>query len=114
MRELISKLSKGQIEYDLPETEVSVTAIEEAVGAGAVWRSSFEVFSGRGEEIKGLVYSTNEYLKIRNRQFVGRNNKIEMELDTRVLEPKDVVSGRINIVSNGGELFIPFRFEIQP
>lgn len=114
LRELISKLSKGQIEYDLPETEVSVTAIEESVGAGTVWRSSFEVFGNRDEEIKGLVYSTNEYLKVLNRQFVGRNNRIELELDTSVLEPKDVINGRINIVSNGGELFIPFHFEIQP
>lgn len=113
MKELIGKLSRGQIEYDLPETEISVTSIEKSVEQGTVFRGSFEVFNKTEGEIKGIVYSTNEYLRIINSQFIGKNNKIEYELDTRVLEQSDVISGRINIVSNGGEIFIPFNFDIK-
>lgn len=113
MKELIGKLSKGQIEYDLPETEVSVTAIEETIETGTVFRSSFHVFGNHDEVIKGLVYSTNEYVRIINPQFIGRDNKVEYEIDTGILEPTDVITGRMNIVSNGGELFIPFKFDIK-
>ena len=44
MKELIGKLSRGIIEYDLPEAEVSVTTIEKTVEAGTVFRGSFEIF----------------------------------------------------------------------
>ena len=114
MKELIGKLSKGQIEYLLPKTEVSVTSIEQSVEAGTVFRASFEVYNENQGELKGIVYSTNEYVKVLNSNFIGERNIINYELDTRILEQGDLIVGRLNVVSNGGEIYVPFRFEIMP
>lgn len=113
MKELIGKLSRGIIEYDLPEAEVLVTTIEKTVEAGTVFRGSFEIFGKQENKLKGLVYSTNEYLHILNSQFIGSRNKIEYEVCTEKLCAGDVVTGRINIVSNGGEIFIPFQITVE-
>lgn len=114
MKELIGKLSRGIIEYDLPEAEVSVTSIEKNIEAGADFRGSFDVCCKNGKRLKGIVYSTNEYLTIVNNQFVGINNKIDYEVNTDRLSAGDAVTGQINIVSNGGEIIIPFNFTIEP
>lgn len=114
MKELIGKLSRGIIEYDLPEAEVSVTSIEKNIEAGTNFRGSFDVFCKKERKLKGIVYSTNEYLKIINNQFIGISNKIEYEVNVDKLEEGDTVTGRINIVSNGGEIFIPFNIKIEP
>ena len=114
MKELIGKLSRGQIEYFLPKTDVSVTSIEQSIEAGTVFSSSFDVYNQNDGEIKGIVYSTNEYVKIINNNFIGKRNTIKYELDTKVLEQGDSIDGRFNIVSNGGEIYVPFKFDIMP
>ncbi|MBQ3544953.1 MAG: hypothetical protein IJA34_08220 [Lachnospiraceae bacterium] len=112
MKELIGKLSHGIIENNIAELEVSVTSIEESIEAGTVFRGKFEIFNKNEGELKGIIYSSNEYLRILNDQFVGKNSKIEYEVNTKYMEPGDIISGKINIVSNGGEVFIPFMINI--
>lgn len=114
MKELIGKLSRGIIEYELPEADVSITSIEKNIEAGTNFRGSFDVFCKQERKLKGIVYSTNEYLRIINNQFIGVSNKIEYEVNTDRLNAGDMVTGRINIVSNGGEIFIPFNIMIEP
>ena len=113
MKELVGKLSRGQVEYSLPQVDVSVISIEKNIEAGLIFCDSFEVFNKLPGEIKGIVYSTNEYLTITENQFLGKINKIEYRIDTRVLEPGDEIKGRINIVTNGGEVYVPFDFRIK-
>ena len=113
MKELVGKLSRGKIEYDLPETEVTVVSIEKDIETGVIFSDFFEVFDKKGGTIKGIIYSTSEYVKIVNNQFCGKRNRIEYRIDTTVLEPEDEFSGRINVVSNGGESYIPFKFHIR-
>lgn len=113
MKELIGKLSRGIIEYNLPEVEVSVTDIDKSIEAGELYHGSFEIFSKDDNELKGIVYSTCEKFKIINDQFVGRNNKIEYVIDGKNSEIGDVIKGRVNIVSNGGELFIPYTIAVK-
>lgn len=43
MKELIGKLSRGIIEYNLPEVEVSVTDIDKSIEAGELYHGSFEI-----------------------------------------------------------------------
>lgn len=112
MKELIGKLSRGTIEYHLPKLEVSVTVIEQNVEAGSKYSGSFEIFSGNDGELKGIVYSTDERFRIINDQFIGRNNIICYEISGEQMESGETIQGRIKIVSNGGEMFIPFTVHI--
>lgn len=112
MKELVGKLSRGIIEYSVPEIETSVFEIEESIEEGKTIRGSFEVFCEQDFELKGIVYSTNEYLNIVTEQFIGNRCKIEYDILAEILEAGQVLEGRINIVSNGGEAFIPFKITI--
>lgn len=112
MKELIGKLSRGTIEYNLPELEVSVTTIEENVEAGSKCNGSFEIFSGNGMELKGIIYSTDERFRILNDQFIGKDNVIRYEISGEHMERGEKIKGRLQIVSNGGEMFIPFSINI--
>lgn len=113
MKELIGKLSRGIIEYNLPEVEVSVTDIDKTIETGELYRGSFEIFGKNDNELKGIVYSTSEKFKIVNDQFVGKVNRIEYIIDGKYCETGDVIEGRVNIVSNGGELFVPYRINVK-
>lgn len=113
MKELIGKLSRGTIEYKLPEVEVSVTDIEKTIEEGSVCHDSFEIFSENNKELKGIVYSTDERLRIINDQFIGERCVIRYEISGKKMESGDTIQGRINVVSNGGEMFIPFTVHIK-
>lgn len=112
MKELIGKLSRGVIEYNHAEAEVSVTSVEETVETGTVFRGHFEVFNKKDGILKGIVYSTNEYFRIVNSQFIGERSRIDYEINAKGFESGDIINGRINIVSNGGEFFVPFIITI--
>lgn len=113
MKELIGKLSRGIIEYNLPEIEISVIDINLSIEVGEVYRGSFDIYAKNDRELKGIVYSTDEKFKIITSQFVGKNNKIEYEISGKIAEPGDEITGRINIVSNGGEVYIPFSVNVK-
>ena len=45
MKELIDKLARGTIEYDMPVLEVSVSEINKTLHSEKVYEDSFSVFS---------------------------------------------------------------------
>lgn len=108
LKELIGKLSRGTIEYEFPEVETSVMDIRLEVEEGQKIHGFFEVFSKNEGDIKGIVYSSDNRFRIVNDQFIGKRCKIEYDVNGEHLEKGDNIKGRINIVSNGGELFVPF------
>ncbi len=114
MREIIGKLARGIYEYELPVIMSSVSIIEETIETGIIYNGSFELYSENEEELKGIVYSTNDKFIIINNQFIGKRNKINFKVLTEFTEIRDNVSGNINIVSNGGEIVIPFKINIEP
>ena len=56
MKELIEKLARGVIEYDLPVLETSVSEIDKKVHSEKAFKSSFTVFSSNEASLKGFVY----------------------------------------------------------
>lgn len=113
MKELIDKLALGITEYDLPVLETSVSEIRQTLSSEKVYEDSFTVFSSNDIELKGFVYSTNENVKIIDRQFSGLNQTIRYSIDTEFINEGDTVECEINIVSNGGELAIPVSFKVD-
>ena len=114
MKEIIGRLSRGIYEYDIPIIMSSVSIIELTIGTDIIYSGSFELFSVNDMELKGIVYSTNEKFIIINNQFIGKTNKINFKIVTEFSEIRDRVEGCINIVSNGGEIVIPFDINIEP
>ena len=112
MKALVDRLAIGKIEYEIPQIELSVAAIEQTVAAGNCFNGSFKVDSLNGIPVKGLIYSTNSRLKIEKEQFGGMENKVSYSVDTHYTKEGDSIRGEINIVTNGGEFRIPFEITI--
>ena len=113
MKELIDKLARGVIEYELPVLETSVSEISKKVYSEKAFKSSFVVFSSNQECLKGFVYATNENIVIENKTFYGRENEINFSIATEYINDGDEVIGDIYVVSNGGEVVIPVRIKVE-
>lgn len=112
MKELIGKLSRGILDYSIPVIETSVNDIELSVEAGRKITGSFDVFTGNGFEMKGIVYSSHDSIVITDDQFIGNRCTIRYEVSARFCGPEDIFEGRINIVSNCGEIFLPVKIHV--
>ena len=64
MKELIDKLVCGTIEYEQPVLEASVANIDTMLHSEKLTEGSFEVYSSNNRKLKGMVYSTHEFVHI--------------------------------------------------
>jgi len=113
MKELIDKLSLGIIEYESLEAVSDITELLISVQAKELYTGSFHIISTTGEEIKGIVYSTDERLIIDTATFLSEKALINYSVDARLIDENTSFNGFINIVSNGGEFVIPFTVKIE-
>lgn len=113
MKELVGKLSRGVIEYDLPTVETSVSEISKELYDDENAEGAFSVFCESDSEIKGIVYSTSDKVIVKNDKFMGQSSIINYFVNTKGCEDGTVITGRFNVVTNGGEVFIPYNFEIK-
>lgn len=113
MKELIEKLARGVIEYDVPVLEVSVSEIDKKVHSEKAFKSSFTVFSSNDVPLKGFVYSSNENILIEDKTFAGKSQEIHFSIATDYINDGDEVVGEINVVSNGGEVVIPVSIKVE-
>ncbi len=112
MKELIDKLSLGIIEYTKPVMEVSVDEISLSMEAEKVHEGSFKIVSANELPLKGIIFSTDNRLTIENNQFIGIDNVINYKVNTAYVNGGEEIKGNINIISNGGEISIPFVINI--
>ena len=113
MKEKIDLFAKGVFSYDRPELSSSVGNIYISVEMGKVFSGSFVVSSNSGKSFKGLVYSSDILMKIEKDSFVGASNTINYTFDATHLDINDNIKGHISIVSEYGELDIPFQAKVK-
>lgn len=112
MKDFIGKLSRGVIEYEKPVVEASVTDIDKTIHAGEAYEGAFSVLCENESALKGIVYSTSEFVVLDNNTFTGKGSIIKYNVVTDNMEPGYSVEGVFNIVFNGGEITIPYKFNI--
>lgn len=113
VKEIIGKLSRGVIEYDLPIVETSVSEISKVITSNAGEEGAFSVFSENNARLKGIVYSTSEKVHIENDKFSGLDNIIRYKVNTQNCEDGTKIEGSFNVVTNGGEVVIPYEFTVK-
>lgn len=113
MKELIEKLSLGTTEYTKPEMEVNVEEISIRLETEKTYTGSFKVYSTNGKKLKGIVFSTDGRLTIENNQFIGMENIITYKVCTDYINKDEKITGFINVVSNGGEVSVPFTISVD-
>lgn len=113
LKEQIKKLLKGIFDYDTPAVTVSESSIECNVDSNTITQRELQVRSLNNIELSGYVYSTNKKVVIDTPEFRGNESIIKYEINTADNENGDEISGKINIVSNGGEISLPFCFRVE-
>jgi hypothetical protein len=87
--------------------------IEMSLDADVIFDGDFELFSEDDRDLKGAIFSTNERVILLNNQFTQKKNRIRFRVITEFLDAQDIISGVFQIVSNGGEIEIPYKINIE-
>jgi len=114
MKERISQLANGIIKYEKPKLRIPEGKIEESVDSGLVARGEFYIISENNIPVKGLLYSTNYRVTMVNPSFGGIKNRIEYEVKGQHLKHKDEIRGCFHLITNAGEIEIPYCFYVVP
>ena len=114
MKDKIERLAKGIFEYEQPEILVSEEALLAEVSAGEVFYGKFSVRNRDMRVMKGVLYSSDELLVLKEQQFVGIDNEITYSIHAEYATPGEIHRGNITIVSEFGEIQLPFVIKIVP
>ena len=128
MKELIDKLSLGIIDYETPKVSVNLNnikqkdanfdnttlnEIDKSLIPDELYEETFQIVNTGGGKLKGILYSSSRHVKIKTKVFSGDKSVIRYVIDTCCLKEGMEINGEISIVSNGGELFVPFHIKIE-
>lgn len=113
MKEKIKGLAKGKFEYEIPSIILSEERIKREAETGKVLKGTILISNNQGKEMKGVLYSSNQSLKLEPQSFIGVETSIEFEFSAVGSTPGELVQGDIYIVSNCGEIAVPFTFAIE-
>ncbi|MBP1754191.1 MAG: hypothetical protein H6Q59_589 [Firmicutes bacterium] len=113
MKEKIERFSKGDFEYELPFICLSEDEIRITVEAGSSYQGSFTVSNSMDREMKGVLYSSNRLLEIAENSFQGVLSTVAFQFHADYLKAGEVIQGEISVVSDCGELLLPFYVHIE-
>lgn len=113
MRERINRLAKGIIDTEVPKLILKPSEADESVHSGTITKREIFVTSENNLHIKGLVYSSNARVKPVNQAFGGSRNHVTYEINSNHLDNGDVIKGFLYLVTNGGEVEVPYSFHVE-
>lgn len=114
MKDKVERLAKGIFEYEQPAIVISEETISAEVPAGEVFCGKFSVHNRDMRVMKGVLYSSDEILVLNEWQFIGADNEINYTVHGEYAAPGEVHKGTITIVSEFGEVLLPFTVKIIP
>lgn len=114
MKDKVERLAKGIFEYEQPVILISEEMISAEVPVGEVFCGKFSVRNRDMRVMKGVLYSSDEVLVLNERQFVDADNEISYTVHGEYAVPGEVHKGTITIVSEFGEVLLPFTVKFIP
>ncbi len=114
MKDKVERLAKGIFEYEQPELLVSEEMISVEVSAGEVFCGKFSVRNRDMRMMKGVLYSSDELFVLNEQQFIGTDNEISYTVHAEYATPGEVHKGNVTVVSEFGEILLPFVIKIVP
>lgn len=113
MKEKINLLSKGIFEYGCPDIHVSEKSLYLEVEAGSSYSGEFDVYSTNGIDIRAKIFSSNKQMCCLETDIIGTRNQVHFTFLTANMESGDTAEGHISIISNGGEIQLPYRVSVR-
>lgn len=112
MKEQINRYARGAFEYEPIAAVTEPQSISDAVWKNREYTGSFRISEVKGREIKGLVYSSNNRVQAKTDRFFGEKAVISYTVNADGIEAGDRITGAFVLVSNGGEIELPYEFEV--
>lgn len=113
MREKIECMAKGIFKYDTPSILLLDDEIVKGVVAGTSYTGSFTIKNTKQTKMKGILYSSSKLLTLHTDKFTECENVITYELDAINLNIGETIKGFITVVSDCGEIQIPFHINVE-
>ena len=112
MRDNNNRLARGKFNFEDNKLIVEEGVVTRDAELGVTTSSSFIIKAER--EARGLVYSSDLRVHIIDNEFAGKQNEIRFTVDGRGLKKKDILEGKFTIISDYGEIELPFHFKCVP
>lgn len=113
MKEKVERLAKGVFEFETPGILLSEEELVITVDAGKNYTGSFIVKNNKNTPVKGILYSSNELFHLEQSRFTERENEIQYTFYGENMSPLETVKGEVCIVSDCGEILLPFTVNIE-
>ena len=113
MKDKITRLSKGITDIEAPAMRIIPELFCEPVYSGKVNRFSLELASDNNTSVKGICFADNPRISIEPKAFAGRRVHLTAVLDVSGLCKGDKLEGKLALVTNGGEYYIPYEFNVN-
>ena len=113
MKEKINLLSKGIFDYSCPDVRVSEKQLNLEIEAGRRFSGTFDVYSTNGAEIRAKIFSSNKQMYCEETDIIGTDNTIHYVFMAENMEAGEKAEGHISIISNGGEIQIPYKVTVR-
>ena len=111
MKEKVLSLAKGNFTYEKPELRVNPQQLTGKVSAGGSLKCVMTVENSRGTKVKGFGSTMDpevHFLPV----FHGVHNELEVEFDAGSREPGQELVGTVSIVTDCGEVEIPYQIKV--
>lgn len=113
MRERINRLAKGIVDAAHEKLLIKPLSVQEKIQAGKITAGELYIADREGRFVKGLIYSSNIRVRVKNEAFGGVRNRAFYEVDSWYLTAGDTVEGAFCLVTDAGEYKIPYAFAVE-
>lgn len=113
MKAKVEKLAKGIFEQEELELKVSISSIEGAIQTSEILSGSFLISEYNQKSMEGIIYSGSRRVHLSQTEFQGTEIEIEYQIEVKGMLPKEILKGEIDIVSDAGEISIPYEIRIE-
>lgn len=111
MKDKITRLSKGITDIEAPAMRIIPELFCEPVYPDKDNSFVLELASDNNISIKGICFADNPRISVEPRAFAGKRVHITIEVSALGLDEGDRIEGEFTLVTNGGELSVPFEFD---
>ena len=113
MYKRIEELAEGKVHTVLPMLSFTPDQVRLEPVEGSTTTGSFTITSINKVPIRGIVYSTDLRMEIKNPQFQGENVQIRYEFHGNYMQEGEVATGDFYIISNGGEYNLSWSVAVK-
>ena len=111
MKDKLTRLSKGITDIEAPAMRIIPELFCEPIYSDRNNGFILELASDNSTSVKGICFADDPRISIEPRAFAGRRVHLSIGVNAAGLDAGDRVDGELVLVTNGGEISVPYEFE---